>query len=357
MEEEVVKRRRWLSHEYFLDLLGATNLIPGPNSSEMAIHIGFVRAGLPGLIVAGVCFISPAVIISLLLAHFYVRYGSIPQVGHFVWGIRSGVIAVILAALFRLAKPLVKNRFVAAVSIAVFVLNLCHVDEIILLIVAGIVGLLWGIRDRITHRTLPLFLAAILPIAVGTARTAGTGGTPPGPTIFSLGLFFLKIGSILYGSGYVLVAFLQGGLVDARHWLAQTQLLDAIAVGQFTPGPVLSTATFIGYIILGVPGAAAATVGIFLPSFVFVLLTGRFVPRLRKLPASAGFLDGVNAASLGLMLSVCITLGAATLSGFGSWIIFLVAAVVVVRWSFHAGWIIGGAALAGWIFSMFGIVS
>ena len=170
MEEEVVKRRRWLSHEYFLDLLGATNLIPGPNSSEMAIHIGFVRAGLPGLIVAGVCFISPAVIISLLLAHFYVRYGSIPQVGHFVWGIRSGVIAVILAALFRLAKPLVKNRFVAAVSIAVFVLNLCHVDEIILLIVAGIVGLLWGIRDRITHRTLPLFLAAILPIAVGTAR-------------------------------------------------------------------------------------------------------------------------------------------------------------------------------------------
>ena len=357
MEEEVVKRRGWLTHEYFLDLLGATNLIPGPNSSEMAIHIGYLRAGWMGLLVAGVCFISPAVLITLLFAWFYVQFGAIPQVGQFIWGIRAGVIAVILAAIFRLARPLIKIRFVLLIGVAVCVLNLLHVDEVFLLIASGTIGLLWANRSRFTGRSLSMFIIVLLPATIGTAVVAGAKNLSPAPTVTSLGLFFLKIGSILYGSGYVLVAFLQGGLVDARHWLTQAQLLDAIAVGQFTPGPVLSTATFIGYLILGVPGAAIATVGIFLPSFIFVLLTSRFVPRLRKSPSSAGFLDGVNAASLGLMLSVCITLGVATLQGIGSWIIFLAAGAVVVRLNVHAGWVIAGAAVAGWILSLVGIIS
>ncbi len=357
MEEEVVKRRGWITHEYFLDLLGATNLIPGPNSSEMAIHIGYLRAGWMGLLVAGICFISPAVFITLLLARIYVQFGSIPQVGEFVWGIRAGVIAVILAAIFRLSKPVIKSRFILLASVAVCALNLLRVDEVLLLIAAGIAGLLWANRNRFSGRSLSMFMVVFLPAAIGTAGVAGASHLSPAPTVTSLGLFFLKIGSILYGSGYVLVAFLQGGLVDARHWLTQAQLLDAIAIGQFTPGPVLSTATFIGYLILGVPGAAAATIGIFLPSFIFVLLTGRFVPRLRKSPSSAGFLDGVNAASLGLMLSVCITLGVTTLQGLGSWIIFLAAGAAVVRLKIHAGWVIGGAAAAGWILSLVGIIS
>jgi chromate transporter len=176
------------------------------------------------------------------------------------------------------------------------------------------------------------------------------------PTISALGLFFLKIGSILYGSGYVLAAFLQGGLVDTRHWLTQTQLLDAIAVGQFTPGPVLSTATFIGYLILGFPGAVVSTVGIFLPSFIYVLAISPFVPKLRKSATTAGFLDGVNAASLGLMLAVCVILGIATLVNPGSWSIFIVAAVVIVVWNFHAAWIVVGAAILGWLFSISGIM-
>lgn len=357
MEDEVVKQRGWISHEYFLDLLGATNIIPGPNSTEMAIHIGYIRGGWKGLTIAGICFILPAVAISLILAWLYSKYGTLPQVGHLFWGVRAAVIAIILAAIFRLARPMIAKKFVSVIGIAVFALNLVHVDEILLLAAAGIVGLLWGNRDKLQRRAIPLLLFLIIPIsAVGIG---GASSIPPTeqPGIFPLGFFFLKIGSILYGSGYVLVAFLQAGLVDARHWLTQTQLLDAIAVGQFTPGPVLSTATFIGYLILGIPGALISTAGIFLPSFILVLITARYVPRLRKSPSSAGFLDGVNAASLGLMLSVCVTLGSSALNGVGSWIIFLAAAIAVVRWNVHAGWIVAGAMLVSWACSFIGILS
>jgi len=354
MEEEVVKRKRWITHEYFLDLLGATNLIPGPNSTEMAIHIGYLRAGWLGLLTAGVCFIGPAVAITLVLAEFYLRYGSLPAVGQFFWGIRAGVIAVILAAIIRLGKPQLVKRFVLITSIAVCLLSLLGVDEVLLLIFAGIAGILWANKGHITRVALPAVGFLLLPVFAGTRNGTAPAGSP---SLTSLGLFFLKIGSILYGSGYVLVAFLQEGLVDARHWLSQRALLDAIAVGQFTPGPVLSTATFIGYLILGLPGAVVATSGIFLPSFIFVVLTGRWVPKLRKSPTSAGFLDGVNGASLGLMLSVCITLGVSTLAGVAPWIIFLVSAVVIIRWNVHAGWIVGGAALAGWLFSSFGFMT
>ena len=356
MEDEVVKRRKWITHEYFLDLLGATNIIPGPNSTEMGIHIGYVRAGWKGLVIAGICFILPAVTISIVFAHLYVLYGSFPQINGFIWGIRSAVIAVILAAIIRLGKPQVKNRFILVVSAVVCILSLLKMDAIALLLGAGVLGILWGNRKRLKEHPLPILLTMALPavFASVSSKTPELAAIPP--TISALGLFFLKIGSILYGSGYVLAAFLQGGLVDTRHWLTQTQLLDAIAVGQFTPGPVLSTATFIGYLILGFPGAVVSTVGIFLPSFIYVLAISPFVPKLRKSATTAGFLDGVNAASLGLMLAVCVILGIATLVNPGSWSIFIVAAVVIVVWNFHAAWIVVGAAILGWLFSISGIM-
>jgi chromate transporter len=356
MEDEVVKRRKWITHEYFLDLLGATNIIPGPNSTEMGIHIGYVRAGWKGLVLAGVCFILPAVTISIVFAHLYVLYGSFPQINSFIWGIRSAVIAVILAAIIRLGKPQVKNRFILVVSAVVCILSFLKVDAIALLVGAGILGLLWGSRNRLKEHPLPILFTMAFPAVLVSvsAKIPELAAIPP--TISALGLFFLKIGSILYGSGYVLAAFLQGGLVDTRHWLTQTQLLDAIAVGQFTPGPVLSTATFIGYLILGFPGAMVSTVGIFLPSFIYVLAISPFVPKLRKSASTAGFLDGVNAASLGLMLSVCVILGVSTLVSPGSWTIFIVAAAVIVVWNLHAAWIVIGAAILGWLFSLTGIM-
>ena len=352
MEDEVVRRRGWMSPERFLDLLGATNLIPGPNSTEMAIHIGYLRAGWKGLLLAGVCFIVPAVAITLLLAHLYVAYGAIPQLQPFVAGIRPAIIAVILAAVFRLSRPSLKNRFAFGLGVIVVFLNLYGFDEIILLVGSGVLGLLWNYRNQLRQTTIGLM--ALLPLL--NSRTLRTfqvlDATVTGASLAGLGLFFLKIGSILYGSGYVLVAFLQSGLVDTRHWLTQSQLFDAIAVGQFTPGPVLSTATFIGYLILGLPGASVATVGIFLPSFVLVLVSNPFIPRLRKSPLASGFLDGVNSASLGLMLAVTIKLALTALTGVGPWLIVLIASVLVLRWNINAAWIVIGSAILGWLFSL-----
>jgi chromate transporter len=241
------------------------------------------------------------------------------------------------------------------IGVAVGLLNFFHVDAILLLAAAGVLGLLWGNRSRLAGHSLPIFFMSAFPVALLSVSTKIPDASAP-PTVPALGLFFLKIGSILYGSGYVLAAFLQGGLVDAKHWLTQTQLLDAIAVGQFTPGPVLSTATFIGYVVLGFPGALVSTVGIFLPSFIFVLVLRPFVPKLRKSPSTSGFLDGVNAASLGLMLAVCATLGVATLVNAGTWTIFIVAAAAIIVWNLHAAWIVVGAAILGWIFSAAGIM-
>ena len=349
MEEEVVRRRQWMPHERFLDLLGATNLIPGPNSTEMAIHIGYQRAGWRGLIAAGASFIIPAVLISLVLAHLYTAYGSVPQLEPFILGVRSGIIAVIAAAVFRLGRPMLKRRHLIFTCIAVAILSLLHVDEILLLFAAGVSGLAWSYRQTWPRGVSSLFAVGPLLRAPLLTMSAGAAGSA---TLMGLTLFFLKIGSILFGSGYVLVAFLQGGLVDVRHWLTQAQLLDAVAVGQFTPGPVLSTATFIGYLILGIPGAFVATIGIFLPSFIFVLISSPFLPRLRKSPLASGFLDGVNAASLGLMIAVCIVLAASALTGVGSWIIFLLAAVAVAIWNVNAAWIVAASALLGWLFSL-----
>jgi chromate transporter len=352
MEEEVVKKRKWITHEHFLDLLGATNLIPGPNSTEMAIHIGYVKAGWRGLILAGICFILPASIITLILAYLYKVYGTIPSLESFIAGMRPAIIAIIFVAVYRLSKPQFNNYFTIAVILLVAVFNLLGFDEIFLLVCAGTFGIIWELRDKIMNSVNSL-LSLNFPILIsGIGLTNNVFNNVTEISYVGIFMFFLKIGLVLYGSGYVLVAYLQGGLVESRHWLTHTQLLDAIAIGQFTPGPVLSTATFIGYILMGVPGAITATTAIFLPSFIFVLLAGPFIPRIRKNKAASGFLNGVNAASLGLMLSVTIILAKTALVNFSSVIILLLAATILMMKKVNAVWIILTSAVVGWLLSI-----
>lgn len=285
MEEEVVRRRKWITREHFLDLVGATNLIPGPNSTEMAIHIGYIRAGVPGLIVSGLSFILPAVIITGVLAWMYVRFGAIPEVAPFLVGIKPAVISIILVAVIRLGKTAAKNTQLIIIGTAVGAASLLGISEILALLSGGMSGIILYKMKQSEGRVpsgwiLPFLvnLGNIFKSSEAKAAVAVSATGIIGISLWKLGLFFLKVGSVLYGSGYVLIAFLEGGLVKDYGWLTQQQLLDAIAIGQFTPGPVLSTATFVGYIVLGVPGALVSTAAIFLPSFIFVLLLNPIIP-------------------------------------------------------------------------------
>jgi chromate transporter len=332
MEDEVVRRRRWMSHERFLDLLGATNLIPGPNSTELAIHIGHARAGWAGLVVAGTCFILPAVLIVSAIAWVYVRYGALPELAGVMTGIKPVIIAVVIQALWNLGKAAVKTPLLAVIGAAAFAANLVGVDELIVLAAAGLlVAATRGLRAR---------AASWLPLPV-----LGAGATPAPFGLWPLFLFFLKVGSVLFGSGYVLLAFLRSDLVGHLHWLTESQLLDAVAVGQVTPGPVFTTATFIGYLLGGAPGAGVATLGIFLPAFVFVALSGPLVPRLRRSPIAGAVLDGVNVASLALMAVVTLELGRTAITGVPTAVIAAVSAVVLVRFRINSAWLVlaGGA--------------
>ncbi len=306
MHDETVKRRKWLSDQEFLDLVGATNLIPGPNSTEMAIHIGFLRAGWPGLIVGGCCFIVPAMLIVLLLAWVYVRFGTLPQAGWLLYGVKPVVIAIIVQALWSLGSKAIKGPTLAIVAILVIVLYFLGINEIVLLVAGGLAVTLISNYRRFTGRTMGVLLLPLGSIG-GLSATAASHSLPV------LFLTFLKIGSVLYGSGYVLLAFLRSDFVLRLGWLTDQQLLDAVAIGQVTPGPVFTTATFIGYLIGGTPGALLATLGIFLPSFIFVAISNPLIPRIRNSPWISSLLDGVNAASLGLMAAVTWQLGRASL--------------------------------------------
>lgn len=366
MEEEVVGRRRWLTREHFLDLVGATNLIPGPNSTEMAIHVGYIRAGWAGLAVAGICFILPAVLITAGFASAYVRFGSLPLVAPFLYGIKPAVLAVIFAAVCRLGSVAAKGWRLVVIGLVVTLASLLGMNEVIALLLGGAIGMVWlrGFgRGRPGSSSQGLVgggacLASGVAVNAATASGArmvfviGSGlGPSVGVSLWRLGLFFLKVGAVLYGSGYVLVAFLEGGLVHEYGWLSQQELLDAIAIGQFTPGPVLSTATFIGYLIAGAPGAAVATAAIFFPSFLFVAALNPVVPRLRRSRWTSAFLDAVNVSSVGLMAAVTVKLARATLTGWPAWVIGLVAAVVGLRWKVNASWLVLGGAIVGWLLS------
>jgi chromate transporter len=357
MEDEVVSRRGWLDRQHFLDLIGATNLIPGPNSTEMTMHVGYERAGWPGLVVAGACFILPAVAITGAFAWAYVAYGTLPAVEPFLRGIKPAVIAVILGALWKLGKKAVSGWRLAVVGAAVTAAVLAGADPVAALLVAGALGMVWlrlaaqrsdGGGGSTAGALVPAFVSGLRRSAGGVLATI-TGAAAAGGAV-SLGrlfLFFLKVGAVLYGSGYVLVAYLEGGLVRQHGWLTHPQLLDAVALGQLTPGPVLSTATFIGYVVAGTPGAALATVGIFLPSFFFVLALNPLVPKLRRSAWMGAFLDAVNVAAVGLMAAVTLELGAATLRSWPAWLIAALAAVAVLRFRVGAVWVVLGGAVLG----------
>ncbi|MBI2989288.1 MAG: chromate efflux transporter [Deltaproteobacteria bacterium] len=356
MEDEVVKRRGWLNHQQFLDLLGATNLIPGPNSTEMAIHIGLVRAGWKGLVVAGACFILPAMLIVWALAWLYVEYGSVPQAAWLLYGIKPVIIAIVLQALWNLGRSAIKGPLTALIGSAVVVLSFLGVNEILLLFAAGLVVMalenLWR-RLKLAKLAvvgLPMLLTSST--SASSAAAAMSVATPM--SLYQLTLFFLKIGSVLFGSGYVLLAFLRADLVERWQWLTDQQLLDAIAIGQFTPGPVFTTATFIGYLLAGSPGAILATVGIFLPSFVFVLASSPLIPRLRRSPWTAGFLDGVNVASLGLMATVTWQLGRAAIMDWLTLALALISTALVFRLKINSVWLVVAGGVAGLLYKLLG---
>jgi chromate transporter len=346
LEQEVVHRRKWLTHDEFLDLLGATNLIPGPNSTEMAIHIGLRRAGWRGLLVAGCCFILPAFLITLACAWFYMRAARVPAVQGVLYGVKPVVLAIVLQALWRLGRSAVKSRLLGVLAAVTLVANLLGVHELLLLLGAGLV--VPAVR-RGPGRSPPSESASrpgLMPL-LPMGLTAGST-TAAAVSAGKLFLFFLKVGSVLYGSGYVLLAFMRADLVERWGWLSESQLLDAVAVGQVTPGPVFTTATFIGYVLAGGSGACLATAGIFLPAFFFVAISALFLTRLRRSPVASAFLDGVNAASLALMAAVTWQLGQSALTNVLSLTLFVGSAAVLMLTRLNPTWLIAAGAALGW---------
>ena len=343
MEDEVVTKRQWMTRDYFLDLIGTTNLIPGPNSTEMTMHCGYERAGKTGLFVAGVCFIFPAIIITGILAYLYVEYGQLPEVEPFIFGIKPAVLAIIASAILKLGKKAVKGWELAVIGILVFMASILGVNEIIALLSAGILGMCYFyFRSRSStdiKSIAPFFLfsgglfSTIL--KVSTANVFWT---------------FLKVGAVLYGSGYVLFAYLDTELVS-RGWLTRPELIDAIAVGQFTPGPVLSTATFIGYQLTGIWGALAATTGVFLPSFLFVLILNPFIPRMRQSKILRYFLDSVNIAAVAVMLAVLYVMTKDTLTDWKAILIAVICAYLTFGTKLSVIWIVILGAIFGFLLS------
>jgi chromate transporter len=332
MEEEVVRRRRWLTHEEFLDYLGATNLIPGPNSTELAIHVGHAMAGWPGLLVAGACFILPAAAIVLAIAWAYVRFGALPEAAGILYGIKPVVIAVVLQAIWNLGRAALKTRWLVALGVGSTIAAALGVNELAILLLAGAIAALRVAKPRAVTPSVSVVAGVALPPTFG---------------LWPLFLIFAKIGAVLFGSGYVLIAFLRADLVERLHWLTDRQLVDAIAIGQITPGPVFTTSTFIGYVLAGVPGAVVATIGIFLPAFVFVALSGPLVPRLRRSKVAGAVLDGVNVASLALMAVVTAQIARTALVDWITVAIMIVAAFLLVRRRVNSAWLVAAGALIG----------
>jgi chromate transporter len=358
MEDEIVRRRSWLTREEFLDLVGAVNLIPGPNSTEMAIHVGRERAGWRGFLVAGTCFILPAVAIVGVIAWAYVRFGTLPAAAGLLYGVKPVVIAVVLQALWALGRTAVKSWWLAALGAAAVTATALGVNELFVLGIAGALGVArqgrWfpaGAARVRAARRMPTSRKPPPParpgLALGVFAVGSVAGAPAAFGLWPLFGVFLKVGAVLFGSGYVLLAFLRADLVQRLHWLTEHQLLDAVAVGQVTPGPVFTTATFVGYVLHGASGAAVATVGIFLPAFVYVGLSGAILPRLRRSPAARAALDAVNVASLALMAVVTWQLAGAAVVDAWSVALAAAAAVLLLRFRVNSSWLVLGGAAVG----------
>jgi len=344
MEEEFVRRRGWVSHADFLDMLGASNLVPGPSSTEMAIHIGHQRAGWRGLVVAGVCFILPAMSIVMACAWAYVTFGSLPQVQSILYGVKPVIIAVVLQALWGLGRTAIKNGFLLLVGLLATATAIAGGNVLAILLAAGLVTVFqaWVKERRLSGNLLALPMPA-------KSLMASTPILAAAVPIGLSGLFvvFLKFGAVIFGSGYVLLAFLQADLVDRLHWLTQAQLLDAVAVGQVTPGPVFTTATFIGYLLGGLRGGLVATAAIFLPGFLFVAASRPLIPRIRRSKIAAAFLDGVNVGAVALMIAVTWQLGRAALVDFPTGAIAVLSAAVLIYFRINSAWLIFAGGLGG----------
>lgn len=334
MREELVRRRGWVSDERFVDLMGATNLIPGPNSTELAIHLGYDRARWRGLVAAGVCFILPAALIVTALAWAYVTYGDTPSVGWLLYGVVPAVLAIVAWALVGMARTALKGRWLTVLAVVALAAYVAGVPELVVLFGGAAVAPLARAVRQAGHHALLAPLAVLFP-------------DPTAAQLTQLFLTMLKIGAVLYGSGYVLLAFLEGDLVDRLDWVTQQQLLDAVSIGQVTPGPVFTTATFLGYLVAGLPGAFVATVGIFLPSFLLVGLLTRITDKLRSSPWTATMLDGLNATALALMAGVSWQLGRAAL--VDAWTVTILGVTLLLLWRtrLNSAWYVGGGALAG----------
>jgi chromate transporter len=345
MQREVVEDRKWMTHQHFLDLVGATNLIPGPNSTEMAIHCGFHRAGWAGLIVAGLGFILPAVFITGIFAWIYAKYHTVPQLAAVLFGIKPAVIAIIAGAVYQLGRKGLKNWQLGVIGLAVVVMSLAGMNEIFAILIGGVVGMIW-LRLAISGSQLLSAIIPLLPLKSTFLYSVSTNATDA--TAMQIFTVFLKIGAVLFGSGYVLIAYLDGEVVNKLGWLTQQQLLDAVAIGQFTPGPLLSTATFIGFQILGVWGAVLATVGVFLPSFIFVAILNPLIPKLRNSEWASAFLDAASISALGLMAAVTIELGREILLDWKALLIAVSSVAVSMRFKKTSSvWIVVGGAVAG----------
>ena len=346
MEEETVRRRHWLSREKFLDLLGAANLIPGPTSTETAIYIGYQQAGWLGLLVAGVCFILPAAVIVTVLAWAYVLFGSLPQVADLFYGIKPVVIAIIVQALWGLGRGAAKTRFLVICGLLALGASVLGVTPLLVIFgIGSVAGLGKWVTEKRHEKNPSLFSLCLLLLAPVLAFGVQAGGEylePPSSAfgLWPLFLIFLKVGSVVFGSGYILLAFLQTDLVARLHWITNSQLLDAIAVGQVTPGPVFTTATFIGYLLGGPTGALVATVGIFLPGFILVAISGPLIPRIRSSPVAGAFLDGVIVASLALMAFVTYQLGVSALIDVATVGLTLLSLVLLIRFHVNSAWLV-----------------
>lgn len=350
MHTEVVQRRKWLSEQQFLDLLSATNLIPGPNSTELALHIGWQRRGLGGLVVAGLSFIVPAMLITGALAMIYVRYGSIPSVSWLLYGVKPVMLSVVLQAIWSLAPKAAPTPVLRLLALFSVVVALIGVHELLILLGIGLLAVCFSrLGGRDSHPSAGVLLPTLPLIPIGHIACQSAVSMP------SLFWVFLKTGSVLYGSGYVLLAFLRADLVHRLGWLTESQLLDAIAVGQVTPGPVFTTATFIGYLLAGRKGALLATLGIFLPAFVLVALSGPLIPRLRAIPSVSALLQGVNVASWALMVVVTLQLGRAALCDVPALLLFVMSALLLMWRRLNATWLVIGGALLGWLVHACGV--
>ena len=345
MEEEVVRRRSWLRRDEFLDLLGATNLIPGPNSTEMAIFIGYKRAGWPGLVLAGTCFVLPAALITVAFAWAYCRFGSVPQVTALLYGVKPIIIVIVVQALWGLGRTAVKSRILAALAVLAVAASFAGLNGLVVLVSTGLLAIATSVTPSSAQGSVQGFFIPGISLLAPASLTAV--GIAVAVSLTGLFLVFLKVGAVLYGSGYVLLSFLRTDLVEHWHWLTEAQLLDAVAVGQVTPGPVFTTATFIGYVLHGGTGALFATLGIFLPSFVFVALSSRLIPRLRRSRSAGAFLDGVNVASLALMATVTWYLGRSAIVDLVTVSLAALGALFLLRYRVNSAWLVLAGALVG----------